>query len=132
MIPDTVSLVVAQIKADAGVQGIAGQDVFAGELSEATIALMPTAAVVVAPAGGPGRPGYQRYRRTRIDVVCYGENLKQSWQLHQAVREVLENIRRAGSLFWAEVVSDGANARDPQTQWPVCYATYLVMTATEA
>lgn len=132
MIPDPIAEIVALLKDDPDVSAIAGARVFGGGLSTSARGQMPQAAVVVTPAGGPGRRGYNRYRVTRVDTTCYGATLKQSAQLHNVVREVLELLRRNGSLFWAKPASDGANALDPVTQWPTCYASYLVMSADEA
>lgn len=132
MIPDPIGELVVLLKADAAVAAIAGARVFSGGLPESGRGSMPQACVVVSPAGGPGRLGYNRYRRTRVDTTCYGVSLKESWDLHLVVREVLELLRRNGSIFWAEISSDGANALDPVEQWPTCYASYVVMSADEA
>lgn len=130
--PDPVGELVALLKADAAVTALAGTRVFSGGIPANGRGEMPQATVVLTPAGGPGRRGYNRYRRTRVDTTCYGATLKQSWQLHLAVRELLEGLHRNGSIFWAQVTSDGANALDPAEQWPTCYASYSVLSADEA
>jgi len=129
--PDPVSEIVALLKADAGVAALAAARVYSGGLPTNGLS-MPQAAVVVSPAGGPGRRAFLPYRNTRVDTTCYGATLHGSWQLHLAVREVLENMGRSGSLFSAIVSSDGANAIDPVELWPVCYASYVVMSAVAA
>lgn len=131
-VPDPISLIVELLANDAAVTGLVGGRVHGGGLSESTRAGMPQPAVVVAPAGGTGRPGYMLVRRGRIDTVCYATTLHQSWLVHLAVREVLENLRRDGALVWAEIESDGANALDPVELWPTCYASYTVMSAVSA
>lgn len=127
--PDPIAELVALLSGDDDVSALAESGIFGGGLPPTVREDMPNPAVVVTAAGGPGRRGYNRYRTTRIDTACYGKTLKQSSDLHLAVREVLENIRRNGSLFWAHTITDGTNALDPVSQWPTCLAGYLVMSA---
>jgi hypothetical protein len=131
-IPDPIAELVALLQADPDVSALTGANVFGGELTREAKQAMPIAAVVVAPSGGPGRRGYLRVRRGRIDTICYGESLKQCSDLHAAVREVLENIRRSGSILWAQTIADGTARREPHTEWPICFASYQVMSATDA
>lgn len=130
-IPDPVGELVALLKNDAAVTDLAGENLFGGGLPPDVRVEMPLAVVVVTAAGGPGRRSYSRYRRGRIDTACYGQTLKESWDLHAAVREVLEGIRRSGSLLWAQTISDGANGIDPRERWPTCLASYQVLSATD-
>lgn len=131
MTPDPIAEIVAYLLADTAVQAIAGERVF-GELPRDVNASMPVAAVVVTPAGGPGRPGVTKIRRTRVDTTCYGATVNAAWKLHLAVREALETLeRREGALISIEITSDGSAARDPVTQWPTCYASYSVLSDTE-
>lgn len=131
-IPDPIAELIVLLEADTDVIALAGDNIFGGSLTADAKQNMPQPAIVVAPAGGPGRRGYTNWRRQRVDTTCYGATLTQSWLLHLAVREVLENLQRNGSLFWAETLSDGTNAIDPRTQWPTCFATYMVASAAEA
>lgn len=131
-IPDPIALIVELLQLDAAVTALVGSRVHGGQLSKETRGGMPQPAVVVSPAGGPGRPGYMRIRRNRIDTVCYGPTLHESWLVHLAVREVLEDLRVDGPLRSLEISSDGANALDPTTLWPTCYASYTVLSAVTA
>ena len=129
-IPDPIGDLVALLKADAGVTAITSR-VFSGGLSQAQQASMPEATVVVKPAGGPGRPKLMLIRRTIVDTVIYGNDLKTAWQLHLAVREALETLRvPTGSVKTIEMASDAALAVDQMTQWPTCYASYHVLAVT--
>ncbi len=130
-VPDPISEIIALLEGDNDVFALCGDNVFGGGLPADARAALPQATVVVTAAGGPGRRGYNRYRSTRVDTTCYGSTLKESWDLHLAVREVLEGIRRSGSLFWAQTIADGANAIDKVEQWPTCFASYLVMSAAD-
>jgi len=131
-IPDPVALLITRLKANSAVAAIASTRVYGFAIPASIQASMPEAAVVVSPAGGSGRPGLLKVRRNRIDTTCYGATLTQAWQLHQAVRESLETMVTTGALFSALQTSDGALALDPVTQWPTCYASYTVLSATEA
>lgn len=130
-IPDPISEIIGLLKGDTAVDALVDGRV-GREITESENAAMPRAAVVVTPVGGPGRHGRLRIRYTRVDTTCFGATLKESWTLHLAVREVLESMGRDGALKDAEITSDGTNARDPVTQWPTCYASYRVMSATES
>jgi hypothetical protein len=131
-IPDPIAEIVALLAGDAAVAALAGTRVLGGSLTDAVREEMPAAAVVVKAAGGPGRRGFEKVRRTRIDTICYGANLEQSDELHRAVREMLETLRPTGSIRSAIVSSDGNGAVDPTTQWPTTFASYLVLSATRS
>lgn len=132
MIPDPIAELRTVLLEDAAVAALADDRVYSGELRRDLNPSMPVAAVVLAPAGGPGRPGTLKVRRTRVDTICYGATLNQAWKLHLAVREALETIsRRLGALITIETSSDGSLARDQATQWPTCYASYTVLSAVE-
>jgi hypothetical protein len=92
---------------------------------------MPVQTVVVAQAGGSGRPKTLKTRTIRLDTICYGATLYEAQRLHDAVREALETLdRTSGCVKTVEAVSDGQNGRDPLKQWPVCFASYRVLTTT--
>lgn len=133
-IPDPITDIVNLLGEDADVIALVDDRIFGGGLKKSVTQdpAWPQPAVVVTPAGGRGRRGYELVRTNRVDTICYGATLLQSWQVYLAVREVLENLDRDGSLFWCEISSDGANALDPVELWPVCYASFTVMSAVTA
>ena len=132
MIPDPIADIRALLLADSSITDLVGADgVYHSELPDFVAATMPKQAVVLAQAGGPGRPGTLKTRSIRLDTICYGTELYESYILHQAVREVIETLaRRSNSVISVDCVSDGQNARDPLKQWPVCFASYRVLTTT--
>lgn len=131
-IPDPIEEIRTLLLADDDVASLAGTNVFGDEILESVREDMPQACVILLDAGGPGRAAFNLYRKTRIDTLCYGQSLSESAQLHRFVREVMETMDRpTGTLFSAEISSDGVNRRDPVTQWPLCIASYLVMSATD-
>lgn len=130
-IPDPIADIRALLLADPTVDGLVSGRVYHSELPDSESPNMPQQAVVVAQAGGPGRPKTLKTRNLRVDTICYGATLYESYQLHQAVREVLETLDRAsGSVKSLETLTDGQNARDPLKQWPVCFASYRALTTT--
>ena len=130
-IPDPIADIRALLVADAGVSALVGERVYHSELPESESPNMPQQAVVVAQAGGPGRPKKLKTRTIRLDTICYGATLYESLQLHLVVREALETLSvPTGSVKSVETVSDGQNARDPLKQWPVCFASYRLLSTT--
>lgn len=127
--PDPIADIRALLLADDDVTALVEQRVYHSELPEFETENMPRQTVVLAQVGGYGRRKRERVRRIRLDTICYGATLYDSQQLHDAVRDVLENLTRTyGSVKSIEMNSEGQNARDPFKQWPVCFATYTVLT----
>jgi hypothetical protein len=130
---DPVEAVRFVLRADAALAKRVATRIMGGELPEADTKNMPRACIVLKPAGGPGGPGggYQDYGKTRIDVICYGESIHESWLVYLAAYDVLKAIRRVKSagvlVHSAEVSSKGSTARDPVKQWPVTYSSWLVL-----
>lgn len=130
---DPIKGVRALLLADTDVAALVGDSVYGAEIPETLSASMPVAAIVLKPAGGPSRPGggYQQFGAVRVDVVCYGETLKQSWSVYLAVYTALQDLRRGvydGVLLHsADPSSKGVTARDPVTQWPTTYSSWLVL-----
>lgn len=131
-VPDPIKDIRAHLLADTGVQALVGTRVFHSELPASESGSMPRQSVVVSQAGGPGRPKTLKTRNLRIDTFCYGATLYESYELHLAVREALETLAHSGSVKTVEMVTDGLNGRDPDKQWPVCFASYRALTAAYA
>lgn len=130
-IPDPLADIRALLLGDTAVEALVGTRVFVAEIPEAQSAGMPQKTVVISPAGGPGRPKGLKIRHLRIDTICYGATLRESKDVHDAVREALETLSiPTGSVKTIEMAADAQNARDLVKQWPTCYASYLALTAT--
>lgn len=129
MAPDPIADIRALLLADTDVQTQVGDRVYHSELPPTESAGMPQKTVVLSQVGGPGRAKRTNLRRIHLDTICYGETLYEAQQLHDAVREALEGLARtSSSVKTIETISDGQNGRDPVKQWPVCFATYTVLT----
>lgn len=127
-LPDPIGDIRDLLLNDAGVSAITTM-IYGGEIPEDQASTMPTSAVVVCPAGGLGRLKTMLTRTIRVDTTCYGATLHDSWNLHLAVREALENLDHpTGCVKSIEMASEAANARDTVKQWPICYASYTVLT----
>lgn len=128
---DPVAAVRTILLADSAIAALVGTRV-SGEIEDDEAKNMPRANIVLSPSGGPGNPGggYQQYGKTRLDVICYGANLYESWLVYLAAYGVLKAIQRAKAagvlVHTAEVSSKGSAARDPVKQWPVTYSSWLV------
>ena len=129
-IPDPIADVRALLLADSAVTDEVGAEgVYHSELPVSLSASMPTKAVVLSQAGGPGRLKTMATRTIRLDTICYGATLYESQRLHDTVRETLETLARtSGCVKTIEMLSEGQNGRDPLKQWPVCFASYRVLT----
>jgi hypothetical protein len=101
------------------------------EVPEADAENMPVAAIVLKPSGGPGNGGYQTTGKKRVDVICYGESLEDSWAVYLAAEAALNAIKRNVSqrvlVHSADVQAKGSTARDPVKKWPVTYSSWLVL-----
>jgi hypothetical protein len=129
---DPVAAIRTILLADSDVAALVGTRI-GDEVPASAVASMPQAAIVLNPAGGPGRPGggYQEYGKQRIDVICYGETLGQSWRVYLAAYAALKQLQRQISegvlVHSAEVSSKGSRGLDPTTQWPTTFSSWLVL-----
>lgn len=132
---DPIAALRTTLLADHDVATITNERIFGGELPDSESKSQPRAAVVLKPAGGAGNPGggYQQYGKTRVDVICFGETLNESWAVYLATYAALKGIRRVVSdgvlLHSADVSSKGVTARDAVKQWPITYSSWLVLAA---
>jgi hypothetical protein len=132
-IPDPLADIRAFLLTVSTVTDLVGDRVFVAEIPEGKAAGMPTGTVVISPVGGLGRPKRLKIRHLRIDTICHGATLHESKSVHDAVREALETLTTpTGSVKTVEIASEAQNARDPDKQWPTCYASYLALTTTAA
>jgi hypothetical protein len=124
--PNPITILRGILAADDTINGLTGGRVYGMKLPDD--AAMPQACVVVKPAGGPGRRGSEGWRRNRIDTSCYGATESESWELHMAVRDLLEGLRQTRDLKSVMMTAEGSTALEPDTLWPVTYASYAALT----
>lgn len=81
---DPIKALVSFLSADTAIDERTGGLVFAGEVPPNQKDSMPQSLIVVSPAGGAlmtGR-GYESYSDFRVNVVCYGETLREIGRAH--------------------------------------------------
>jgi len=130
-IPDVVSAVVAVLRADAGVPI---DRVYYAELPKSEHATMPRKNVVVRKVGGfTADRARVRYQHQRIDIFCYGETPFEAAMLELAVYDALKQMvpHDVGTCrIWDAEVSSGAiDLREPDTQWPLVFRSYVIAAA---
>lgn len=132
---DPIAALRTILLADPDLDTAVNGQVYGGEIPEAESKSMPVAAVVLRPAGGPSTPGggYQQFGKQRVDVVCYGHTLSESYAIDRLVYPILNAIQRqvADSVLVhsATCEAKAATARDPLKQWPTTYSSWLVLAA---
>jgi hypothetical protein len=132
---DPVGALMAFLAADAGVAALVdAAHVYGGGIEQDDTPGMPFAAVVVNPSGGyGGGEGFNEFGRNRIDTICHGSTLSESWQVYLAVHAALKHLSRevvdGVLLHSAEPLSKGALGTDPETQWPTTLASWRVLSA---
>lgn len=136
--PDPVRALVAYLRAQPGIAGLAGSRVFTEELPQTENVRMPQAAVVVSPAGGGLIGNAQLYGDRRVAIVCYGTTTATARTLYNEVRAAMKNLRRElvsdtattrVLLHWARISAEGSSGRDVATNWPVCTSSWQILAA---
>lgn len=132
----------AFLVADATVNTLSGGRVFANELPDAEAAAMPRKCVILTSAGLGSRGLSARSNlavssRTKL-VRCYGETPYESRRMFDAVNQALKALTRrlatpAGLspvLVYSAVATGGVTTtREPESEWPVSFSSYDVLTA---
>jgi len=112
---------------------LAADRVYRGELPDGTYTYMPRSAVILAAAGGPADMGLMNLGRQRVDVRVYGTKLVTARATFNIVHQALKNLSRvvfSGALLHSLVLEGGPiETREPQTSWPVVFASYLLLYA---
>lgn len=129
---DPIKGVIEWLRLDEDVAALAASRVYFGRLPDNEKPNMPRPLVTVQAAGGGFLGGgYQDYGDRRLDVDCYGSSDYQAWLVHLAVRGALKHLRRQVSegvlLHWARPSSEGIQGRDPETDWPVVFASFQLL-----
>ena len=109
--------------------GIADGRIFGVELPKAEADDMPRKAVVVSPAGGPSDASLNQLNTRRLDFQNYGKTLAEGESLADDVHNILKffsGAEKGGVFLHSFVRSAGPSYyRDPDTDWPVWYQTWL-------
>lgn len=136
---DVTVAVVALLKANVDVAALVGTRVFGAELPEGEAENMPRKCIVLqSAAGGFGAlmRTYSKTANSRIDMRCYGETPFEAMKLYRTAHPVLKHLRRTvqGDVLIHAITPsiEASSLREPETLWPLAWASYNVLAAEEA
>ena len=112
------------------------------ELPEKEAQQQARAAIVITESGGgtigPGAESYADWENTRMDILCFGKDPYEASNLQRTVNVVLKRMERM-VVTWmfegkemetvlvdATITGGPISGRDPDTDWPFCFASYNV------
>ena len=134
--PDVVAAVIALLMDDDEVIeyiGTGESAAIANALPVADEATMPKPYLVVAHSGGSGGMGARSWMdldAARVDIRAYGVDPSRAADLARRVKRAMKSMARevyAGVLLHDSVESGGiVETSEPDTNWPVCFASYVV------
>jgi|GEM_PF-6770845 len=136
MIPDVITAMIGILEGTTEITDLTGSRIYGLEIPEAQHNGMPRKAIIIQPAGSPGRGnGYMRIGHTRVDIQTYGETYIEGMKVFRAVYERLKHLRREtinGTLIHDILPVGGPlQIQDPVTRWPFINSSYLVTMAEE-
>jgi hypothetical protein len=134
--PDVVAAVIAFLMDEDEVIeyiGTGDSAAIANALPAEEEATMPKPYLVVSRSGGSGGPGARSWMEldaARVDVRAYGVDPSKAADLARKVKRAMKSMSRevyAGVLLHDSVESGGiAETSEPDTNWPVSFAAYMV------
>lgn len=131
---DPIESIAAWLRSQAAVTAVVASDrIYGHELPDGTYNYMPRAAVVISASGGPGDATVMNLGRQRIDVRVYGKKLADARAkygvVHQALKHMVREVVGGAFLHSADLEAGAVEAREPDTGWPMIFASYRVMYA---
>ena len=93
--------------------------------------LMPRRAVVITSSGGPEIVGPNDLARARMDVLCYGKDVADAWELNDAVYAELRYNRpltiNGKHVTQLSPSGGGIQDYDPDGDWPFVFVEYTLV-----
>ncbi|MEP9402038.1 tail completion protein gp17 [Sphingomonas silueang] len=132
---DPIGALVAALAADAVVAGLAGSDVYGGELPEDAVARMPIRTIVIQASGGSAYTSDSdaNVDAQRVDLIAYAATAREADQLRAAGARVLRGIRRqtiGGTLIhWVNSAGGFSAGRDRDGTWPRSFQSFQIFYA---
>lgn len=131
-VADPIAALIKFLQSDADVDAACADRVYGAELPQSSVRFMPRTSVVLQPAGGSdGQGSYLQVGEMRIDIWCYGTTPLTAFDLYRAVHGALKQMRRnlqgQTVLHWAKVGASSRSVRDPETEWPATWSSWVVM-----
>jgi hypothetical protein len=128
--PDVIEGIKQALLADSTVSSITSNNVYDLELPLQMDPSMPTRAIVIRGAGGPGGPATLQIVESRLNLMCWGETPHLAHTVYNAVYAVLKGMLPS---VWANTYIHGCILaageipfRDPDEQWPYSMSSWLV------
>lgn len=121
--PDRVQALISYLGAQPAISRVAGR-IFADELPDHIVSMMPVIALVIRPAGGGSAygGGYQQFSEERLDIHHYAGTPQAARLLFEDTKQVLKQMprNRQGDtlLHWAHPAGGPTSMREPGPGWP--------------
>lgn len=134
-IVDPVDAVAAWLRAQSAVVPalMTSERVYAHELPDGSVTYMPRVAVVISGSGGPGDSTVMNLGRQRIDVRVYGKRISHARAtygvIHQALKHMVRKVTGGALLHSADLEGGPVETREPDTGWPLVFASYQLLYA---
>jgi len=132
---DIIEALVALLKADVPVSGVADTRVFGGELPKGEAASMPRPAVVLQASGGISSAAGSdvQHDTQRIDLVAYAASPSAAESLRRKCRRALTNCSRRvvgkALIHWIAPAGGFSQGRDRDGKWPYAFQSFQVFHA---
>lgn len=118
---------------DPTVTALTGQNIYDYELPLEIDDTMTVKAVVITPAGGPGRFNNLAIHDQRITIRSYAETGSLAAQVDKAVFMCFKNMtprtRNNTFVHWCNPSVAGISLRDPALEWSYSVSSYVVRSA---
>jgi len=135
---DVLAGLIEFLLADSALYALAEQRVFGAEVPASEAGKMPRQAVVARFAGGgasaPGASDWTEHCNFRVDFFCYGETPIKAEEVRRAVHTAIKNLARyvtGGDVLLHSATLSGGPIflRDPDTDWPLVFESWLLYAA---
>ena len=113
------------------VKGLTGVPVLAEIKADNIAGLMPHRAVVITSSGGPEIVGPNDLAKSRMDVLCYGKDVADAWDLNDAVYGELRYNRpltiNGKHVTQLSPSGGGTQDYDSDGDWPFVFVEYTLV-----
>jgi len=139
MTTDAKAATIVVLKANDNLFGlVSGRIYYDAESFQVDVEDMPHKAISIYRSGGPEDSGYSETTYERLDLKCWGDTPREAMRVHSEVQNFLKaftprNVSTPDGVMrlFNFVRSGGPNElRDPDTDWPLVWSSWLVKSST--